>query len=57
MEQDFSPKELAERYKGVIIESISNALAFPVEMKNIDFDDENKNGVIMSVEKARKDKD
>jgi FMN-dependent NADH-azoreductase len=50
-------KSLADWYKGVVIESISNALSFPIEMKMVDFDDVNRKGIIISVGNVNKNKD
>jgi multimeric flavodoxin WrbA len=48
-------KEIAQWYEGVILESIANALSYPIEMKICGFNEEYKNGLIVSADEVVKD--
>jgi multimeric flavodoxin WrbA len=47
-------EEIIKYYKGPVLDSIWNALSYPVEMNVIGLNDEHKNGVIIPVKSVKK---
>lgn len=50
-------EEIIKYYKIPVLDTITNALSYPVEMKIIGVDDKYPNGVVLPVKTVRKDKD
>lgn len=48
-------KEIIEYYKSPVLDTIWNALSYPVEMNIIGLDDEQKHGVVFPVKRVTKD--